>query len=68
MFRFSFAKTGQAPAKIVLVLRGIAKCEPTARLARELGISRGQLHTLRKHVQSNLFLTLPREVGSEAAF
>jgi hypothetical protein len=40
-----FAKTRQCPATLVLLLRGIAKGEPTARLARELGMSRKQLHT-----------------------
>jgi hypothetical protein len=39
-------KTRQGPATLVLVLRGIAKGEPTARLAHELGLSRKQLHTL----------------------
>ncbi len=39
----AFAKTRQRPATLVLLLRGIAKGEPTARLARELGISRKQL-------------------------
>ena len=42
-----FAKTRQHPATLVLLLRGVAKGEPTARLARELGLSRKQLHTLR---------------------
>jgi transposase-like protein len=55
----SFAKTRQTPAKLVLILRGIAKGEPTARLARELGLSRRQMHTLRQRVQSNLYATLP---------
>jgi transposase-like protein len=55
----SFAKTRQTPAKLVLVLRGIAKGEPTARLARELGLSRRQMHTLRQRVQSNVYETLP---------
>jgi hypothetical protein len=32
-----FANTRQRPATLVLRLRGIAKGEPTARLARELG-------------------------------
>jgi ion channel/transposase-like zinc ribbon protein len=34
-----FAKTRQRPATLVLLLRGIAKGEPTARLARELGLA-----------------------------
>src|SRR4029434_8378188 len=37
-----FAKTRQRPVTLVLLLRGIAKGEPTARLARELGLSRKQ--------------------------
>ena len=45
-----FAKTRQRPTTLVLLLRGIAKGEPTARLARELGLSRKQLHTLRHHI------------------
>ena len=35
-----FAKTRQRPATLVLLLHGIAKGEPTARLARELGLPR----------------------------
>jgi transposase-like protein len=55
----SFAKTRQTPAKLVLILRGIGKGEPTARLARELGLCRRQMHTLRQRVQNNLYETLP---------
>jgi transposase-like protein len=55
----SFAKTRQTPAKLVLILRGIAKGEPTARLARELDLSRRQMHTLRQRVQSNVYESLP---------
>src|SRR5918997_3678490 len=54
-----FAKTHQPPAKLVLILRGIAKGESTARLARELRLSRRQMHTLRQRVQGNLYETLP---------
>jgi transposase-like protein len=57
-----FAKTRQRPATLVLLLRGIAKGEPTARLARELGLSRKQLHTLRQRIQANLNDTAPTEV------
>jgi hypothetical protein len=39
-----FAKTRQRPATLVLLLRAIAKGAPTARLAREVGMSRKQLH------------------------
>ena len=49
-----FAKTRQRPATLVLRLRGVVKGEPTARLARELGLSRKQLHTLRHRLHANI--------------
>jgi transposase-like protein len=63
-----FAKTRQRPATLVLLLRGIAKGEPTARLARELGLSRKQLHTLRQRIQTNLNGTAPTDVMTGTAF
>src|SRR4030095_5588104 len=54
-----FEKTRQRPATLALLLHGIAKGEPTARLARELGLSRTQLHTLRQRIQANLNDTAP---------
>ena len=64
----AFAKTRQCPATLVLLLRGIAKGEPTARLARELGLSRKQVHTLRQRVQANLNATAPTDVMGGTAF
>ena len=63
-----FAMTRQHPATLVLLLRGIAKGEPTARLARELGVSRKQLHTLRQRIQANLNATAPTGVMPGTAF
>jgi transposase-like protein len=63
-----FEKTRQRPATLVLLLRGIAKGEPTARLARELGVSRKQLHTLRQRIQVNLNTTAPTGVMTGTAF
>jgi transposase-like protein len=63
-----FEKTRQRPATLVLLLRGIAKGEPTARLARELGLSRKQLHTLRRRIQANLNDTASTGVMSGTAF
>ena len=63
-----FAKTRQRPATLVLLLRGIAKGEPTARLARELGLSRNQLHPLRQRIQANLNGTAPTGVMPGTAF
>src|SRR3954453_3514589 len=55
-----FEKTRQeAPSKVVLILGGIAKGEPTARLARELGIGRPRMHEIRKQVQTSLRQKLP---------
>jgi transposase-like protein len=62
-----FAKTRQRPATLVLLLRGMATGEPTARLARELGRSRKQLHTLRQRLQANLNATAPTTVMSGTA-
>jgi transposase-like protein len=56
-----FEKTRQRPATLVLLLRGIAKGEPTARLARELAMSRKPLHTLRQRVQTHLNNTAPAD-------
>jgi transposase-like protein len=64
----AFAKTRQRPATLVLLLRGIAKGEPSARLARELGISRKQLYTLRLRVHQNIGETAPTDVMSGTEF
>jgi transposase-like protein len=63
-----FAKSRQRPATLVLLLRGIAKGEPTARLARELGLSRKQLHTLRQRIQANINATAPTAVMMGTTF
>src|ERR671924_10568 len=63
-----FEKTRQRPATLVLLRRGIAKGEPTARLARELGLSRTPLHTLRQRIQGHLNETAPLEVMQGTAF
>jgi hypothetical protein len=63
-----FVKTRQSPATIVLLLRGIAKGESTARLARELDLDRKRLGELRQHIQTNLYDTLPGEVMTGIAF
>jgi transposase-like protein len=62
------AKTRQRPATLVLLLRGMAKGEPTARLARELGLARKQLHTLRQRLQANLNETAPTGMMAGTAF
>jgi len=56
-----FEKTRQPPSKIVLLLRGIAKGESTARLSRELGIGRVRVNELRQQIQRNLLESRPKE-------
>jgi transposase-like protein len=63
-----FEKTRQRPATLVLLLRGMAKGEPTARLARELGLSRKQLHPLRQRIQAHLNDTVPTDVMMGTTF
>lgn len=36
------------PMQVVLLVRGVCKGEPTAMLARELGVRRGTVHDIRK--------------------
>ena len=36
------------PVQVVLLVRGVCKGEPTATLARELGVTRGTVHDIRK--------------------
>ena len=63
-----FEKTRQRPATLVLLLRGIAKGESSARLSRELGIGRKRVMVLRQRIQNNLYETLPTEVMSGRTF
>ena len=63
-----FVKTRQSPATIVLLLRGIAKGESTARLSRELTLDRKRLGELRQQIQTNLYETLPAEVMNGTVF
>lgn len=64
----AFAKTRQRPATVVLLLRGIAKGESSARLARELRLSRKQLYTLRLRVQENIGESAPTEMMTGTEF
>lgn len=48
-----FEKKHLCPSQVVLLLRGIAKGEPSMSLARELGVSRTTVHYLRQELQEN---------------
>lgn len=63
-----FAKTRQRPSTIVLLLRGIAKGESTARLSRERTLDRKRLGELRQQIQTNLYQTLPAELIQGTVF
>ena len=64
----AFEGSRQRPATLVLLLRGITKGESTARLARELHLSRQTVHTLRHRLQSNLNDTTPTDVMGGQTF
>lgn len=63
-----FEGSRQRPATLVLLLRGISKGESTARLARELRLSRQTVHTLRHRLQTNLNDTAPTDVMDGQTF
>ena len=56
-----FTATRQRAATRLLLLRGIAKGESTARLARELGMSRQQVTTLRQRIQAHVNDSAPTD-------
>jgi transposase-like protein len=64
----AFEGSRKRPAVLVLLLRGITKGESTARLARELSLSRQTVHTLRQRLQANLNDSAPTEVMTGTAF
>ena len=41
------------PAQVVLLLRGVYQGTPTAQLAREMGLSRPTVYSMRRVLQSN---------------
>jgi transposase-like protein len=61
-----FERTQQKPSTLVLMLRGITRGEATARLARELGISRKQMTTIRHRLQQSVETNLPDGVMADS--
>lgn len=51
-----FERTHFNPGQVVLLLRGICQGVPTAQLARELGVSRPTVMSIRRVIQSNAAL------------
>jgi transposase-like protein len=63
-----FEGSRKRPAVLVLLLRGITKGESTARLARELHLSRQTVHTRRHQIQSNLNESAPTDTMEGQTF
>jgi hypothetical protein len=61
------ANTRQRPGTLVLLLRGMAKGEPTVRRTRALGLSRTQLPTRRQRIQAHRHATAPTEMMAATA-
>jgi transposase-like protein len=53
--------THHSPVQILLILRGIAKGEPTAKLAREVGVGRQHLLRLRHVIQARTLAAAAHE-------
>jgi transposase-like protein len=64
----AFEGSRQRPATLVLLLRGITKGEPTARLARELHLSRQTVYTLRQRLQANVNDNAPTDLMDGQTF
>lgn len=41
------------PAQAILLLRGVTKGQPSAEIAREIGVSRQTVHEVRQEIQAN---------------
>ena len=64
----AFGGSRQRPATLVILLRGITKGEPTARLARELQLSRQTIYTMRQRIQADLDDSAPTETMDGTTF
>lgn len=61
-----FEGTHYRPAKVVLLLRGVLKGEPSLRLARELKIARQRAHHYRHALQANVLRQRPQTALPDA--
>jgi predicted RNA-binding Zn-ribbon protein involved in translation (DUF1610 family) len=59
--------THRRPSHLLSILRGVARGEPTAPMARELGCDRGRLLGLRHRLQDNACYRLDRNPLGDAA-
>jgi transposase-like protein len=56
-----FEKTRQSARTLVLLLQGVAQGKSTSQLAREVKMSRQQVHKLRQRLQTNVFTSRPTQ-------
>lgn len=61
-----FEKKHLRPSQVVLLLRGVAKGEPSMRLAEELGVSRTTAHYLRKELLLLRYWSLLKHLNLQA--
>lgn len=55
-----FAGTSFQPAQAVLLLRGVTKEQPSAEIAREIGVSRQTVMAVRREIQTNAHQRQPQ--------
>lgn len=55
-----FAGSNLQPSRVVLLLRGVCKGEPSTVLSKELGLSRQSVHKWRKRIQENAYEILSK--------
>ncbi len=53
-----FAGSNLEPRRVVLLLRGVCKGEPSSVLSQELNLSRQSVHKWRKRIQANAYARL----------
>jgi transposase-like protein len=61
-----FAGSNLEPRRVVLLLRGVCKGEPSAVLAEELELSRQCVHRWRQRIQQNAYALLSEAALSDA--
>jgi transposase-like protein len=61
-----FSGSNLEPRRLVLLLRGVCKGEPSVTLAEELGLSRQCVHRWRERIQQNAYARLSDAALSDA--
>lgn len=61
-----FAGSHLEPRRVVLLLRGVCKGEPSTVLSQELGLSRQSVHKWRKRLQANAYEMLSQSTLADS--